>query len=218
MRFAKLFPLFCFALATFSSYAAAAPKFYVALDAGVTRGKAAYFDEFTDMFPAERRSSTSEGGRIRLGYRASRFFAMEVGYVDLGDFAYRFDPDNCPPLFDAGCDFTTTSSVSGPLTNAIVMYPFNDRFRAKARLGWLGFRVKARNTGPDASGTDRGTDSEGGVFYGAGIEYSPTDRIDVELGWTYFDAVIFGVTLGTNDAFFEQGAVTLTSIGIAYRF
>ena len=52
----------------------------------------------------------------------------------------------------------------------------------------------------------------------AGIEFSPTDRIDVELGWTYFDSVIFGVTLGTDDACVEQGAVSLTSIGVAYRF
>ncbi|MBC8028193.1 MAG: porin family protein [Steroidobacteraceae bacterium] len=218
MRYAKLIPLCCLALTAFSVNAAAAPKFYVGLDVGSTRGNAEYFHDSQPLFADVRDSDSSEGMRLRLGFQASRFFAMEVGYADLGDFEYAPGAGTCPPLFQGECDFTTHSSARGLLTNAVFMVPLNNRFRVKGRVGWINLQVKARETGPDATVTDRGTDSEGAVFYAAGVEFHATDKLDVELGWTQFNEVVFGVRLSPNDVSFNQGKVSLASIGIAFRF
>jgi opacity protein-like surface antigen len=218
VRYAKLIPIYCLALIAFSVDAAAAPKFYVGLDVGSSRGTANYFPDSQPLFADVHDSGSSEGMRIRLGFQASRFFAMEVGYVDLGDFEYTPGAGTCPPLFQGECDFTTYSSASGLLTNAVFMLPLKERFRVKARVGWANLQVKARETGPDAAVTDRGTDSEGAVFFGAGVEFHATKRLDIELGWTQFDEVAFGVRLSPNDTSFNQGKMSLTSIGIAYRF
>ena len=218
MRYAKLIPLCCFALTAFSVNAAAAPKFYVGLDVGGSRGKAEYFHDSQPLFAEVRDSDSSEGLRLRLGFQASRYFAMEVGYADLGDFEYTPGAGTCPPLFQGECDFTTHSTASGLLTNAVFMLPLNERFRVKGRVGWINLQLKARETGPDATVTDRGTDSEGGLFYGLGVELHATERLDVELGWTQFEQLAFGVRLSPNDVSFNQGKVTLASIGVAYRF
>jgi OOP family OmpA-OmpF porin len=218
MRYAKLISLFCLAFTAISVDAAAAPKFYAGLDVGGTRGIAEYFPDSQPLFADVQDSDSSEGFRLRLGFQASRFFAMEVGYVDLGDFEYSPGAGTCAPLFQGVCDFTTHSSASGLLTNAVFMVPLNERFRVKARVGWAALQVKARETGPDGAVTDRGTDSEGGLFYGAGVEFHATERLDVELGWTEFDKLAFGVRLSPNDTSFNQGKVSIASIGVAFRF
>ena len=218
MRHAKLIPLCYLALTAFSVDADAALKFYVGLDLGATRGEAEYFPDSQPFFAEVRDSASSEGLRLRLGFQASRFFAMEVGYADLGNFEYTPGAGTCAPLFQGECDFTTHSSADGLLTNAVFMMPIKDRFRVKGRVGWINLQVKARETGPDATVTDRGTDSEGGLFYGLGVEFHATERFDFELGWTQYEALDFGVRLSPNDTSFNQGKVTMASLGVAWRF
>ena len=63
------------------------------------RQSEAKIDEYV-LFGATtaRASDTTTGWRLRGGYQFSRFFALEVAYVDFGDVDYHFDPDDCPSV------------------------------------------------------------------------------------------------------------------------
>jgi opacity protein-like surface antigen len=220
MRRVKLVPVYLTALAALSAPAFSADeKFYVALDAGTTRGDGTFSGGSATNFVTVERSDTTETLRARAGYQFWRYMAVEVGYIDVGDFEFRLDPANCPPAVPTDCDFTTRVSASGPLANIVFTLPVGERWTLKARSGWYHMQFKTRESGPDASDdSGRGKDSEANVLFGAGVSFRATERVELELGWTWHEEPgfaefdLFGVSR------FDPGDMAFTSLGIAFRF
>lgn len=220
MRHAKLVSVLLAAFPALSSPAfAAGEKFYVALDAGVTRAEGIFTGGSATNFVTTQRSDNSDTFRARFGYQFWRYMAIEVGYVDFGDFAFPLDPANCPPAVPTGCDFTTHLSASGPMASAVFVLPVGERWSLKARSGFYHLQFKTRESGPNASGNpDRGKDSEANVHFAAAASFRATERVEVELGWTWFEEPGFAQTNSAGGARFESGDLAFTSLGVAFRF
>jgi opacity protein-like surface antigen len=220
MRHAKLVSVYLIALAALSVPAFPADeKFYVALDAGTTRGDATFGGGSATNFVTVERSDSTETLRARFGYQFWRYMAVEVGYIDVGDFAYRLGPTNCPPAIPTNCDFTTHLSASGPLANIVFVLPVGERWALKARSGWYHLQFETRESGPDASGIPaRGKDSEANVHFGAGVSFRATERVELELGWTWLEEPGFAEVNLVGAARFNPGDMAFTSLGVAFRF
>jgi opacity protein-like surface antigen len=220
LRHAKLVTVCLAALAALSAPAFSADeKFYVALDAGTTRGDGRFTGGSATNFVTVDRSDSSETVRARFGYQFWRYMAVEVGYIDLGDFEYRLGPTNCPPAVPTNCDFTTHLSASGPVANVVFILPVGERWALKARSGWYHMRFETRESGPNASGVPaRGKDSEANVHFAAGVSFRATERVEVELGWTRLEEPGFAEVNLVGPARFNPGDMAFTSLGVALRF
>jgi len=129
------------ALVASSSFAAAPTAFYGGLDVGSTK-----IDGFDD-------NKTSFGGF--LGYGFNQFFAVELGYRQLGKW------DFGPVELKAK---QTHLSVIGS-------YPLNAQLDVYGRLGYNNLRAEA-----SAGGVTYGDDTDGGL-YGIGLNYNFTPQL-----------------------------------------
>ena len=129
------------ALMASSSFAAAPTAFYGGLDVGSTK-----IDGFDD-------NKTSFGGF--LGYGFNQFFAVELGYRQLGKW------DFGPVELKAK---QTHLSVIGS-------YPLNAQLDVYGRLGHNNLRAEA-----SAGGVTYGDDTDGGL-YGIGLNYNFTPQL-----------------------------------------
>jgi opacity protein-like surface antigen len=220
MRHVKLVPICCVAIVALSTSALSADnRFYVAIDAGTTRGDGTFTGGSATNFVTEERSDSSETFRARVGYQFWRYMAVEAGYIDMGDFAYRLNPANCPPAVPTNCDFTAQLSASGLLASAVFILPVGERWSLKARSGWYHFRFETRESGPNASGNPaRGKDSEANVHFAAAASFRATERVELELGWTWFEEPGFAEVNSAGAARFNPGDMAFTSLGVAIRF
>ena len=80
--------LLCLATSSFAQDAPRRPKWYVDFGAGEA---ALDHDEqgFTSL------DDTSTSWSFRVGYKFSRFVALELGYIDIGDFSSMLLPSSC---------------------------------------------------------------------------------------------------------------------------
>ncbi len=220
MRHAKLVSAYFTALAALSVPALPADeKFYAAFDGGSTRADGAFTGGSATNFVRVERSDSSETLRARFGYQFWRYMAVEVGYIDVGDFEYRLGPTNCPPAVPTNCDFTTHLSASGPVANIVFVLPVGERWALKARSGWYHLQFETRESGPNASGIpERGKDSEANVNFAAGVSFRATERVEVELGWTWMEEPGFAEVDLVGAARFNPGDMAFTSLGVAFRF
>ena len=129
------------ALVASSSFAAAPTAFYGGLDVGSTK-----IDGFDD-------NKTSFGGF--LGYGFNQFFAVELGYRQLGK--WDFGP------VDLKAKQTHLSVVGS--------YPLNAQLDLYGRLGYNNLRAEA-----SAGGVTYGDDTDGGL-YGIGLNYNFTPQL-----------------------------------------
>jgi opacity protein-like surface antigen len=129
------------ALVASSSFAAAPTAFYGGLDVGSTK-----IDGFDD-------NKTSFGGF--LGYGFNQFFAVELGYRQLGKW------DFGPVELKAK---QTHLSVIGS-------YPLNAQLDVYGRLGYNNLRAEA-----SAGNVTYGDDTDGGL-YGIGLNYNFTPQL-----------------------------------------
>ncbi len=190
-----------------------AHKRYVGLDVGASRLHGG-------MSGAET-SATSNGFAVRVGYQFSRFFALELGYADFGDFDFAYAPsaNNCPGRPAGGCDITTHASTHGPLANVVALVPLNDRWAMKGRAGVFYASVASSASGPGAPVPPRSYSAQnGGLNFGAAVSYRFSDHLDAELGWATYEQIGFGLAFGGGVGVFDQGRSSLASAGIAYRF
>jgi opacity protein-like surface antigen len=128
------------ALVASSSFAAAPTAFYGGLDVGSSK-----IDAFDD-------SETSYGAF--LGYGFNRFFAVELGYRELG----KFD--------------VVGGNVKAKQTHLSVIgsYPLNNRLDLYGRLGYS--NLDASSSSPYVS-----VDAEDGGLYGVGLNYNFTPQL-----------------------------------------
>jgi opacity protein-like surface antigen len=218
-RFTILAPLGLALMAAASPALPAERGFYVSADAGVSQGEGEFTGGSAVNFVRTIRDDDSKSLRVRAGYQFARFIAVEVGYVDLGDFAFDIGPSSCPPAIPTNCDFTTHVSANGPFANAVFILPVGEKFRFKVRVGWYALQFETRESGPNASANpNRGKDSEGGAHVGVGAALRATDKLEIELEYSRFAGPDFAQMGAPGPAHFEVGKISTVTLGVAYRF
>ena len=193
--------------------------FYVSADAGVTRGEGEFTGGSNVNFVRTVRDDDSNSLRVRVGYQFFKYIGMEVGYADLGDFAFDIGPANCPPAIPANCDFTMHASASGPFANAVFLLPVGEKLRFKGRIGAYLSTYETRASGPNAStNSSRGKDSESGAHFGVGAAFRATEKLEIELEYAQFRGPGFAQMAAPGAAHFEPGDISAITLGVAYRF
>ena len=132
-----------------------------------------------------------DGHKLKLGYRYSKYFAVETGYADVG----------ISPL---GSPFSATSARGRGFTmDTVGTLPLWTRVALYGRLGaWRSDGTASLVTGPEA-----GARAGAGVRYGLGLKYNLTERIGLQAEMERFsplerwgpresdtDQVTFGIT------------------------
>ncbi len=150
---------------------------------------------------------------LALGYQANRNFAMELGYVDLGEISYSATGTVTDGTDDFDANFGLSQSASGPVISALGIWPFNDKFSVFGRVGIALMSVDA-----DASVTIDDVASQGAAstdrsngMYGLGGEFSFGGRFALRLEYDRYAGV------GSDDITGDAD-VDVISLGLRYTF
>jgi OOP family OmpA-OmpF porin len=174
----------------------AAPRegFFLGVDAGKST---------IDLFSAgslslvERGDDTSTSFKFRIGYRFSRYFTLETGYADLGNFsAELFVP--CPAVVGIDCSFDVDTGINGAFVNAIGTLPVSEHVYLSATLGLFFHQVES-TTVIGSAAPERATDSGEVALYGIGIGFPIDERFEItvdvmrtgDINFTYASAPSF---------------------------
>jgi OmpA-OmpF porin, OOP family len=145
---------------------------------------------------------------VAAGLRFSRYFALEAGYVDLGEVKATLTDAAQSAAIRANLRF----KARGPILNAIGSFPLGnwDPF-IKFGMFW-------QNVDLNLDGTAGGTPfslawSADGmkIAWGAGVGYALGEQWHVRLELDYFDSV-------GDDNRTGKARVTSAAVGVAYRF
>ena len=146
--------------------ACAEHEFYV----GGAIGSAELDDRFDDV----EFDSTSTAFRLFAGWRFNEHIAVEIGYLDFGDFDQDFDIlGNIVPASVSANGFT--AGVNGSI-------PISERFSLAGRAGMLFWNGTAT-----LSGILQASPDDVNPFFGAGARYQITDRFAVTADFTHYD-------------------------------
>lgn len=122
---------------------------------------------------------------LSLGYRFNRYFALDLGYVDLGEVA--------ADLVSRGSvDFSGRNSFTaeGPTVALVGMVPIG-RWEPYVKAGMLFAKADLRFDGQFFGYpiTQRSHDDTEDPFFGAGLRYAVAEPLRIYLDVTYFDEV-----------------------------
>ena len=143
------------------------------------------------------------GYKLFGGYQFNKYFALEGGYFDLGEFNY----DLSSPTGSA----SGTLKVMGVNLDALALLPITERFSAFAR-GGINYAQVKDSFSSSGSLSFSGTSPKEKDFnykFGAGLEYAMTDTVGFRL-----EAERYRI----NDAVGNDGDIDLFSVGFTYRF
>jgi OOP family OmpA-OmpF porin len=192
-----------------------AGDWYAGLDVGSAQSEAK-IDEYV-LFGATtaRASDTTTGWRLRGGYQFSRFFALEVAYVDFGDVDYHFDPDDCPFGAPGPCPFNVRTSINGFVGTLRGILPIGDHWFLDARLGYGVMNVDANEIG----GADTSASNDNNtVHYGIGGGYRFNEHWEILADYSEYAQDDLGDLLGGDSGSYNLGETSVTSLGVGYRW
>ncbi|MET0378378.1 MAG: outer membrane beta-barrel protein [Spongiibacteraceae bacterium] len=144
------------------------------------------------------------GYKLFGGYQFNRYFALEGGYFNLGQFDFRAD------TLPAG-GLRGDIELQGVNLDAVGILPLTDKFSVFGRVGANyaeaedSFRGSGAVNVSDPSSTERKTNYK----YGAGLQYAFTDAMAMRV-----EAERYRI----DNARGEAGDVDLFSVGLLYRF
>jgi OmpA-OmpF porin, OOP family len=144
------------------------------------------------------------GFKLFGGYQFFKYFALEGGYFNLGQFG--FAANTLPPG-----GLTGNLKVSGGNFDAVGILPFTENFAAFGRFGYDYAYTKDNFAGSGAvvvADPERGEHSSN-FKYGVGLQYAITRSFDVRA-----EAERYRI----DDAVGNKGDIDLFSIGVLYRF
>jgi OOP family OmpA-OmpF porin len=202
-------------LASMSPLASHAQGWYAGLDAGSARTDSVIDEHFLLDDTTARASGTTTGFRLRGGYQFGRFFALEVAYVDFGEFKNHFEPDDCPAGAPGPCPLDVRTSINGLMATLRGILPIGDHWFIDTRLGWGKLDVDADQVG----GSDLENSIENPAFhYGIGGGYRFDEHWAVALDFSEYNQEDLGLTLAGSFGIYDLGETSVTSIGVAYRW
>jgi OOP family OmpA-OmpF porin len=132
--------------------------------------------------------------KVNLGYQFTRHLGVEVGYVQLGEFAARGTVAGAPSSARVDVDAITFAGVGSlPIGNS--------QFSILGRLGGYYYNADGRGTlgGVRFTGDDDGTN----LFWGFGVRYDFHSNLGVTLDWDHYrnDDKIKAYTVGLRYKF-----------------
>jgi len=144
------------------------------------------------------------GYKLFGGYQINKYFAVEAGYFDLGQFG--FVANTLPTGTLSG-----SIKIKGVNLDAVGSLPITDKFSAFARLGVTHAHTKGSFAGTGAVNvldpSPRASDNN--LKVGLGVQYAFTDALSLRAEIERYRI---------NDAVGNKGDIDLASIGLVYRF
>jgi OOP family OmpA-OmpF porin len=202
-------------LACVPALAHAQGGWYAGLDVGAARSDVeidehAFFGDVTD-----RGSGSTTGFRLHGGYQFGRFFALDFGYVDFGQFENHFDPDDCPNGAPGPCPVDTRTSIDGFVGSFVGILPLGEHWFLDARIGFA--RIKVDTSAFGAIDVDDSSTNDG-FNYGIGGGYRFNEHWEAVFDYSGYDQFDLGLTLSGAFGVYNLGETTMTSLGVNYRW
>ncbi|HUQ27475.1 MAG TPA: outer membrane beta-barrel protein [Usitatibacter sp.] len=169
--------------------------------AATTAGFVSFASEPVASFAPARSSGAPDGFRMKLGYRYSRYFAVEGQFVDFGRTASE--------IFSSPGTLSSAFRATGMGVDTIAMLPWRS-FSFYGRMG--AYRGESRNAFAQYSTSLLGDASSRGTRwrYGLGMRYDFTKSLGVRADIERYSP------LGTP--FDTQVETDLISVGVSWRF
>ena len=204
-RLLGLIPVLCLAAASAHGQGSGGPGWYAGLDFGQSK-----LDAGSGL--GGERDDTSDTWSLRGGYRFTRFFALEAGYIDIGDFSESFTGPAC-----VGCvgGFSRTS-IDGFLVNAIGSWPVAEHLRIKGVLGatYRNLDLSFEGNGFSSQVSERTT-----IFsFGVGVAIPINERFEVDVDYTHYREIGLGLTMGSDLGVFDNAESNLVTLGLRFHF
>lgn len=147
---------------------------------------------------------TDSGYKFFVGYQFNPYVALEAGYADLGDFGV--EVARAP---GAGI-LTGDTSYKGYNVDVVGTWPLTSRLSAFGRAGTFYYETEENFVGTESLAASLSRDDKDtGYKFGAGLEYSFTERLSARI-----EAERYRI----EDMLGDHGSVNLYSIGLVYRF
>ena len=200
--------------AGFISLAAAEPGWYVGLSGGQSNADTDG-GELDSTFRSLGFTSSSSmddkdtGWKLFAGYQFNPYFAVEGGYVDLGEFSFSTTVTAAPAGYTTGSLSGNVKTKNGFLVDAVGIWPATDKVSVFGKLGMYSIKTELSASGPSGSLTESSTDSD--LHWGIGAGYDFNKNVGARLEWERFNDV------GNKDKTGEAN-VDLLSVGIVYKF
>lgn len=191
---------------------------YAGVDVGSARSDVEIDEYFLIGATTDRGSGSTTGFRLHGGYRMGRFFALDLAYVDFGQFENHFDPDDCPNGAPGPCPFDARTSINGFVGSAVGILPIGDHWFLNARMGFARIKVDTREIGGASGAGGNSNVANDGFHYSIGGGYRFNDHWEVVLDYSGYDQFDLGVTFGGAFGVYNLGETTMTSLGVNYRW
>lgn len=147
---------------------------------------------------------SDRGYKFFVGYQFTDHFALEAGYADLGDFGVRV------ARAPGTGTLTGETSYKGYNLDAVGTWPMSERLSAFARVGAFRYETEENFIGTESLAASLSRDdNDTGYKFGAGLEYSFTERLSARI-----EAERYRI----EDMLGDNGSVNLYSVGLVYRF
>lgn len=143
--------------------------------------------------------------QVQLGYQVNKNFAVEGGYVDLGEVSYSAS-------FTGG-SATAKVKASGINVAALGILPLSDAFSLYGKLGFIDAKVKAdvSATGPGGTASGSASATKWKTNWGLGGTYNFSKQMGVRVAYDRYDNLGDNNTTGTAD-------VDVISAGVVLKF
>lgn len=147
---------------------------------------------------------SDRGYKLFVGYQFNQYVAVEAGYADLGDFTVEV---NRAP--GAGT-LAGEANYKGYNLDLVGTWPLTPRLSAFGRVGAFHYETEESFTGTQSVAASLvRDDKDTGYKFGAGLEYSFTERLSARI-----EAERYRI----EDLIGDHGSVNLYSVGLVYRF
>ena len=183
---------------------------YVGLDYGESR-----LEGDDDYYSLVNRDFESDTFAVRVGYRFTRYFTLEAGYTDIGDFSATYLPP-CPPVVGLVCQYDSRTSIKGIQLNSVFTWPIAEHFHLKGVLGATYRELKASISYPDT--TTSWSDRTSVFSYGAGIAIPINERFEIDVDYVWYREVGLGLTLGSSLGVIDEAESRTATLGLRFRF
>jgi OOP family OmpA-OmpF porin len=150
-----------------------------------------------DAFPGANCDEKDTTWKVFAGYQINRNFALELGYIDLGEVSVS-DPTGRIGLAATAWEFVGIGSI--PIADRFFFFGKIGLYRAETELNAAAGTLVVN---ADESNTD--------LTFGLGLRYDFTRNLGVRLEWQRYSDV-------KGPSILDEGDIDVMSVGVIWRF